>query len=57
MYRLMDGGKRYVHGHWPTEPLKLFDPEGTVTLYEAGNIPPELQPADIPRPADAPANK
>jgi hypothetical protein len=57
MYRLMDGGKRYVHGHWPTEPLKLFDPEGTVTLYEGGNIPPELKPADIPRPADAPANK
>jgi hypothetical protein len=57
MYRLVDGGKRYTHGKWPTTPIKLFDPAGTVTIYEAGQIPPELQPADIPRPADAPANK
>jgi hypothetical protein len=30
---------------------------GTVTIYEAGQIPDELKPADIPVPADAPANK
>lgn len=57
MYRLMDGGKRYLHNHWPTAPLKLFDAAGTVTDYKAGDIPAELKPADIPRPADAPANK
>ena len=39
MYRLVDGGKRYTHGKWPTTPMKLFDPEGTVTIYEAGQIP------------------
>jgi hypothetical protein len=57
MYRLVDGGKRYTHGQWPTAPVKLFDPAGTVTIYEAGQIPTELKPANIPRPADAPANK
>ena len=56
MYRLMDGGRRYTAGHWPTEPVKLFDPAGTVTIYDANAIPPELQPANIPRPPDAPAN-
>ena len=56
MYRLMDGGLRYVEGKWPTEPLPFFDPAGTVTIYDAASIPPELLPADIPRPAEAPAN-
>jgi len=57
MYRLVDGGKRYLHGNWPTAPLKLFDPAGTVTIYEPGQIPPELKPKDVPVPADAPAHK
>jgi hypothetical protein len=57
MYRLVDGGKRYLHGNWPTAPVKLFDPAGTVTIYEAGQIPPELKPKDVPVPADAPVNK
>jgi hypothetical protein len=37
--------------------VKLFDPAGTVTIYEAGQIPAELKPAVVPVPADAPANK
>ena len=40
MYRLVDGGRRYLPGHWPTTPVKLFDPAGTVTIYPADKIPP-----------------
>ena len=54
MYRLVDGGKRYLPGQWPTEPVKLFDPAGTVTIYDAKSIPPELLPKDEPVPANAP---
>jgi hypothetical protein len=57
MYRLVDGGRRYLPGHWPTTPIKLFDPTNTVTIYPADKIPPDLTPASIPVPADAPANK
>jgi hypothetical protein len=57
MYRLMDGGLRYVAGHWPTEPVKLFDPANTVTVYGENNIPPELLPKSYPAPPEAPANK
>src|SRR5262249_33471729 len=31
MYRLMNGGQRYLPGQWPTDPMKLFDPTDTVT--------------------------
>ena len=55
MYRLVDGGVRYTSGHWPTDPINLFDPAKTVTIYGEDNIPPELLPADVPRPANAPA--
>ncbi len=37
MYRLMDGGKRYLPGHFPTTPMKLFDPANTVTLYQGSD--------------------
>ncbi len=57
MYRLMDGGLRYLAGHWPTAPLKLFDATNTVTIYGEDNVPPELLPKDYPVPAGAPANK
>ena len=57
MYRLRDGGRRYLPGKWPTQPLDMFDPTGTVTVYEAGKIPPELVPKPVPVPADAPVNK
>ncbi len=55
MYRLVDGGLRYLPGHWPTTPIKLFDPAGTITIYPANQIPAELLPKAIPVPADAPA--
>ena len=57
MYRLLDGGRRYLPGHWPTTPLKLFNPADTVTEYTATNIPAELTPKTYPVPADAPAAK
>jgi len=50
MYRLVDGGRRYLPGAWPTGPLPLFDAEGTVTVYES--TPEELLP---PREYDPPA--
>jgi len=55
MYRLVDGGLRYLPGHWPTQPVNLFDPANTITIYGEDNIPPELLPPNIPVPADAPA--
>jgi hypothetical protein len=42
MYRLVDGGRRYLPGQWPTAPVTLFDP-------------PELVPKKQPLPANAPA--
>jgi hypothetical protein len=55
MYRLMDGGLRYLPGKWPTTPLKFFDPAGTVTIYGANNVPPDLTPKDEPPPPGSPA--
>ena len=57
MYRLMDGGTRYLPGKWPTEPLPFFEDAGTVTIYNESDLPASLKPADIPVPANAPANK
>lgn len=57
MYRLMDGGLRYVQGHWPTDPVKLFDPTNTVTVYGESDIPPELLPKSYPPPPGAPTHK
>jgi hypothetical protein len=57
MYRVLDGGRRYVNTRWPTEPLKLFDPAGTVTIYDAADVPPELLPKDYPAPPEAPASQ
>ena len=51
MYRLVDGGRRYLPGQWPTEPIKLFDPAG----HDHGlrrPTPPELQPKEYPTPPD-----
>jgi len=55
MYRLVNGGIRYLPGEWPTTPIKLFDPTGTVTIYAAGQIPADLMPKTEPVPAGAPA--
>jgi hypothetical protein len=57
VYRGMNGGLRYTIGHWPTEPLKLFDPADTVFVYTDANVPPELLPVPVPMPPDAPAAK
>ena len=57
MYRALNNGLRYLAGQWPTEPLPLFQPEGTVTEYAPGAVPPELVPPTIPVPPDAPAAK
>ena len=54
MYRLVDGGRRYLPNQWPTTPVKLFDPAGTVTIYPANAIPPDLQPAIGTRPTRRP---
>lgn len=56
MYRLMNGGLRYLPGRWPTAPLALFDPTNTVTIYSPNDIPPSLVPKPEPVPASAPAH-
>ena len=33
MLRYVDGGKRFLPGDWPTEPLPFFEEEGSVTIY------------------------
>lgn len=52
MYRYVDGGRRYLLGDWPDE-LKVFDPEGTTTVYQ--ELPPGEEPADVPPPPGSPA--
>jgi len=52
MYRYVDGGKRYLLGDWPEE-LKVFDLDGTTTVYE--ELPPGEEPADVPPPPGSPA--
>ena len=34
MLRYVDGGKRYLPGEWPTEPMPFFEEEGSVTVYD-----------------------
>ncbi len=48
MWAFVDGGQRYLPGEWPSE-VKLFDPEGAVTIYDVP--PPEETPPDYPSPA------
>ncbi len=48
MWRYVDGGKRYLPGEWPEEELRMFDPEGTVTIFD--EAPPEEAPPDYPSP-------
>ncbi len=57
MYRLLGGGMRYLAGHWPTDPVPLFDPANTSTVYGVDNIPPDLLPKDYPAPPEAPVNQ
>ncbi len=47
MWAFVDGGRRYLPGEWPSE-VKLFDPEGAVTIYDSP--PPEETPPSYPSP-------
>jgi hypothetical protein len=45
MMRYVDGGKRYLPGEWPTDPMPWFEKEGTVTVYtEVPDPPPSYPP-------------
>jgi hypothetical protein len=48
LIRFVDGGKRYRLGEW-TSDLKVFDPNGSVTLFD--DIPASEKPKDYPSPA------
>jgi hypothetical protein len=52
-YELVNGGRRYLPGQWPTEPLPLFDTKGAVTVYN--DPPPAITPKQYPSPAGSPA--
>jgi hypothetical protein len=52
-YELVNGGRRYLPGQWPTDPIPLFDPKQAVTEYT--NTPPDLTPKSYPPPAGSPA--
>jgi hypothetical protein len=53
MYELVDGGKRYPGGKWPSTPANLFDTKGAVTIYN--QLPPDLTPKSYPPPPGSPA--
>ncbi len=52
MYRYVDGGTRYLIGDWPDD-LRVFDPEGTSTVYQ--ELPPGEEVPDVPPHPDSPA--
>jgi hypothetical protein len=41
MWQFVDGGKRYLPGQWPKADTTVFDPSGSVALYQ--EAPPEAQ--------------
>lgn len=45
MLRYVDGGKRYLPGAWPEDPLPFFEVEGSVTVYEERPDAPPDYPA------------
>jgi hypothetical protein len=47
-YRFVDNGRRFLPGHYPTAPIKFFDPTNTITRFTTA--PPELQPKQYPKP-------
>ncbi len=49
MWQYIDGGTRYLPGAWPTTPMKIFDPDGAVAIYNES--PPGEAPKDYPSPA------
>ena len=45
MLAYVDGGKRYLPGEWPTDPIPWFEEEGSVTIYtERPDAPPSYPP-------------
>ncbi len=48
MYRHVDGGRRYLPGEMPTDPIPFFDPTDAVTTYP--DTPDELRPPEYPPP-------
>ena len=53
MLRYVDGGKRFLPGDWPTEPLPFFKQEGSVTVYDKSPDPTPEYPAWPGSPARA----
>jgi hypothetical protein len=47
-YRFIDNGRRWLPGHYPTEPIKFFDPANTITRFVT--TPDELKPQEYPPP-------
>ena len=47
-YRFVDNARRFLPGHYPTEPIKFFDPANTITRFDT--TPPELQAKVYPKP-------
>jgi hypothetical protein len=47
-YRYVDNGRRFLPGHYPTDPIKFFDPANTIVRFDT--IPAELQPKQYPKP-------
>ncbi|MDQ1467809.1 MAG: hypothetical protein QOH10_2224 [Actinomycetota bacterium] len=48
MYRYVDNARRFLPGHYPSSPIKFFDPTNTITRFTS--TPPELQPKQYPKP-------
>lgn len=49
MIRFVDGGKRYLPGEWEDSEARLFDPEGTVMIFD--EPPADEAPPEYPSPA------
>jgi hypothetical protein len=48
LYRYVDNARRFLPGHYPSDPIKFFDPTNTLTRFTT--TPPELQPKQYPKP-------
>jgi Periplasmic binding protein len=49
LYEYVNGGKRYLPGHWPTEPTQAFQKAGAVAIYTTP--PPSEKVPNYPSPA------
>lgn len=55
MYRYVSGGKRYMPGEIPAEPVRFFDKKGSVTMLDTR--PDDVKTPEYPPPAGSPAAK